>query len=227
MPRALPAAFANSSSRIHSADFLDSSHGTCSFAIARLQVSPFDLGSGAQRADILPDPPFRAKLRLFGEKMLVESLEGKWREKSVAVLSLRFEYCGIEVRPRNDQDDLDEFACADVERDELAESRVQALIERSALSSSTTSKAWSPLMTPERTTYFPPTETCTRSVRSPAWRRTNSRRWAGRSKSTPRFHFVWWRESIGSPSSRAAGRPGSISALVSRSRANASIWRRR
>jgi superfamily II DNA or RNA helicase len=94
-----------------------------------LQVFPSDLSRPAEPAPELA-LPFVPKLRLFGQRMLVENLEGKWREQEVAVLALRFDYDGMEVRPRRDDDEFDDIEVSDVERDERAESRAQALIER-------------------------------------------------------------------------------------------------
>jgi superfamily II DNA or RNA helicase len=95
-----------------------------------LQVFPSDLDPKAESSRQSSEP-FQPKLRLFAQRMLVESLEGKWREQDVCVLALRFDYDGMEVRPRRDEDDLDDdFELSSVERDDRAESQVQALIER-------------------------------------------------------------------------------------------------
>lgn len=84
--------------------------------------------------------PFQLKLRLLSERMLVESSDGRWREKAVAVLSLRFVYGGVELRPVGSSelsvgldDDFDLPAAhtdLGLERDERAERSAQAILER-------------------------------------------------------------------------------------------------
>ncbi|MBK7580798.1 MAG: DEAD/DEAH box helicase [Myxococcales bacterium] len=63
----------------------------------------------------------------------MEGDDGRWRERECAVLSLRFDYGGVRVRPERD-DDLDaddpESDAPAVDRDLRAERAVQARIER-------------------------------------------------------------------------------------------------
>ncbi len=70
------------------------------------------------------------RLRLYSERLIVEQADGKFREQEVAVLSLRFDYDGRLVRPRRSDDWLEADSDDDVERDDAAECRAQALVER-------------------------------------------------------------------------------------------------
>ncbi|MEZ4226414.1 MAG: DEAD/DEAH box helicase [Polyangiaceae bacterium] len=76
-------------------------------------------------------PPFQVRLRIYSERLLVEQDDGRYREREMAVVSLRFDYAGTQVRPRRSDDWVDE---EDEERtllrDDAAERRAQALLER-------------------------------------------------------------------------------------------------
>lgn len=77
-----------------------------------------------------PDAAFQVRLRLYSERLLVEQRDGKFKEQATAVVSLHFDYGGVLLRPRRSDDWLDEDADDGVERDDAAERRAQALLER-------------------------------------------------------------------------------------------------
>lgn len=73
---------------------------------------------------------FEVELRLLSERLLVESADGRWRERECAVLSLLFDYGGVKVRPQRDEDWQEDADEPEIERDLRAERAVQAQIER-------------------------------------------------------------------------------------------------
>ncbi len=100
-----------------------------------MEAFSFDRELGANRTPDETAAPFRVMLRLLSERMLVETATGRWKERDVAVISLRFVYGTVELRPRGSDestlgDDFDFGPGDDVIRDDRAERRAQALLER-------------------------------------------------------------------------------------------------
>lgn len=73
---------------------------------------------------------FVPRLRLTTERLLVEDARGRWKERELPVLSLRFDYGGVLLRPTADDDLLPEGEPCTVERDEAREAAAQCLLER-------------------------------------------------------------------------------------------------
>ncbi|HMR75824.1 MAG TPA: hypothetical protein PKD61_11945, partial [Polyangiaceae bacterium] len=88
------------------------------------------VSSSEQRIWPDPDAAFQVRLRLYSERLLVEQRDGKFKEQATAVVSLHFDYGGVLLRPRRSDDWLEEDADDGVERDDAAERRAQALLER-------------------------------------------------------------------------------------------------
>ncbi|NLE84770.1 MAG: DEAD/DEAH box helicase [Myxococcales bacterium] len=67
--------------------------------------------------------PFVPRVRLFGERMLVEEGEGE-HEVNAAVLSLEFDYEGVRIRPADEAEEI-----VGIERNFAAEARAQRILE--------------------------------------------------------------------------------------------------
>ena len=91
----------------------------------RQETAPADPAPNRSRAAFVP------RLRLAAERLLVDDGSGEFREQPTPVLSLRFAYGDVEVRPGAEGGAPGDAGAADgtIERDRAGEARAQCLLE--------------------------------------------------------------------------------------------------